>query len=77
MAQDDEDADQLIDCPTLALWGADFEAVGKLFDVAEVWRAMASDLRTVAVPECFHLPHEERPDVVNHELLSFLDGWKG
>ena len=77
VAQDDEDADQLIDCPTLALWGADFEAVGKLFDVAEVWRAMASDLRTVAVPECFHLPHEERPDVVNHELLSFLDGWKG
>ena len=72
VAQDEHDAEQLIDCPSLALWGRDFEAVGQLFDVLEIWRGMAHDVRGVAVPDCFHLPHEEHPDVVNRELLRFL-----
>ncbi len=77
LAQDVADADQLIDCPTLTLWGADFELVGGMFDVLEVWRGMARDVRGVAIQHCGHLPHEEQPEIVNRELLSFLDGWNG
>lgn len=77
VAQDREDADELIQCPVLALWGADFEAVGKAFDVLEVWKGMAHDLRGVAIPECGHLCQEERPDVVNAELMKFLSDWTG
>ncbi len=76
-AQDLEDADTKIDCPVLSMWGADFDLVGQWFDVAAVWKSMADDLRTVAIPECGHLCQEERPDIVNAELLAFLDGWKG
>jgi haloacetate dehalogenase len=42
-----------------------------------VRRGLASDLRAVAFAECGHLCQEERPDVVNEELLSFLEGWSG
>lgn len=76
-AQDTEDADQLIDCPTLALWGTDFGGVGGMFDMNEVWRQMASNVRGVAVQDAGHLPHEEQPDVVTGHLLDFLNDWKG
>lgn len=75
--QDEQDVDELIDAPTMVLWGEDFEAVGKLFDVLEVWRGMARDVRGVAIENCGHLPHEERPAQVNAALLEFLDGWLG
>ncbi len=77
VAQDTEDRDTLIDCDVLALWGADFEAVGKAYDVLEVWKTVAAHVRGVAIPECGHLCQEERPDVVNRELSAFLAGWKG
>ncbi len=77
LAQDIEDADALIECPVLALWGADFDLVGKQFDVLEVWKGMAKNVRGIAVPECGHLPQEEQPARVNHELREFLAGWKG
>jgi pimeloyl-ACP methyl ester carboxylesterase len=38
---------------------------------------MARDVRGVPIARCGHLPHEERPDLVNRELLAFLDGWSG
>jgi haloacetate dehalogenase len=75
--QDTADAHVKIACPTLSLWGADFYAVGKMFDMAKVWAEMAVDLRTYAVPQCGHMPPEERPDVVNKLLLEFLSGWSG
>ncbi len=74
-AQDREDADEPIDCPVLALWGADFDLVGKAFDVLEVWQQMAHTVRGRAIPQCGHLCQEERPDIVNAELLEFLSGW--
>lgn len=77
VAQDLEDADHLIDCPVLCLWGADFDGVGRAYDVAEVWRTMATTLRAVPIPECGHLCQEERPDLVNAELSAFLDDWRG
>ena len=75
LAQDLEDVHRTIECPTLTMWGAEFDLVGKAFDVLDVWREMARDVRGVAIPECGHLPQEERPDVVNAELLAFLEPW--
>jgi haloacetate dehalogenase len=72
VAQDTEDQDVKLGCPVLALWGADFEWVGRAYDVAAIWADIAPDLRTVAIPDCWHLPQEERPDEVNTHLLSFL-----
>ena len=77
LQQDIEDADHLIECPVLALWGADFELVGQAFDVLGVWKTMAKDVRGVAIPRCGHLPQEERPERVNQELRDFLNGWLG
>lgn len=76
-AQDEMDAAVKIGCPVLSLWGADFGAVGKMFDMAAVWAEMADDLRAVAIEHCGHLPHEEQPAEVNHLLLNFLKDWEG
>lgn len=77
VAQDLEDADVKITCPTLALWGANFGAVGEMFDMPKVWGEMAENLRAVPIDRCGHLPHEERPEAVNALLLEFLQGWTG
>lgn len=76
-AQDLVDAETKIACPVLSLWGAEFGAVGQMFDMAAIWAEMADDLTTAAIPRCGHLPHEERPEEVNRLLLDFLDGWRG
>ena len=75
VAQDLLDADTKIDVPTLSLWGAEFDGVGKMFDMAAVWSEMASDLRTHAVPNAGHLVQEEQPEIVNRLLVDFLSGW--
>lgn len=77
VAQDKVDADIKLSCPTLALWGEEFESGGKMWDFPAIWREVAEDPILVPVPLCGHLPHEERPDVVNEALLAFLRGWKG
>jgi haloacetate dehalogenase len=76
-AQDQADAETKISCPVLSLWGADFEAVGKMFDMKAVWTEMASDLRAEAIEQCGHLPHEEQPEKVNGLLFEFLEAWSG
>lgn len=70
--QDEEDADVPIRCPTMALWGEDFELVGKMWDVRGIWSGMASDVCFAPIAQCGHLPHEERPEEVNAALLGFL-----
>ena len=77
VAQDEEDKDFLIECPTLVLWGEDFESGGKMWDFHSIWREMAKDPTFVPIPQCGHLPHEEKPEVVNKELLNFLEPWTG
>jgi pimeloyl-ACP methyl ester carboxylesterase len=77
LAQDVEDAAQLITCPVLAMWGEDFDMNTRIFDLLEVWRGMAEDVRGVGMPRCGHLCQEERPDLVNEELLRFLEDWTG
>jgi haloacetate dehalogenase len=77
VAQDKADADQLIDCPTLALWGANSEVVPGLFNVMEIWHGMAHNVQGVEIPQCGHLPPEEQPEAVSNALLNFLKGWEG
>jgi len=76
-AQDRVDAAIKIDCPVLALWGANFYAVAKMFDMDSVWKEMASNLKTYSIPQCGHLPQEEQPEIVNKLLIDFLNGWQG
>jgi pimeloyl-ACP methyl ester carboxylesterase len=77
VAQDRADRHVKISCPTLALWGREFELVGGLFDVAAVWSEFASNLTAIPVPFAGHMPHEEQPDFVNAELVRFLESWRG
>jgi len=77
VAQDQVDAETKIACPVMALWGADFAAVGQMFDMREVWSEMASDLRAEVIDQCGHLPHEEQPERVNGLLMEFLETWRG
>jgi pimeloyl-ACP methyl ester carboxylesterase len=77
VAQDREDQHAKIGCPTLVLWGTEFESGGKMWDFEAIWREMARDVRFAPIEQCGHLPHEEQPDQVNQKLLEFLDGWNG
>ena len=77
VAQDNVDASVKIACPVMSLWGRDFKLVGGMFDMPRVWAVMASNLVTHAIPECGHLPHEEKPEEINRLLIDFLAGWKG
>jgi pimeloyl-ACP methyl ester carboxylesterase len=76
IAQDEEDKDVKLRCPTLALWGSEFEAA-KMVDMAELWRGIAEDLTTAPIAWAGHLPHEERPAEVNAALEAFLAPWRG
>ena len=46
-----------------------------MLDMAAILAGMASNLRTVTILQCGHLPQEEQPERVNAELLDFLKGW--
>jgi haloacetate dehalogenase len=70
VAQDIADADVKIACPVMSLWGADVNAVGKMFDMPKVWGEMASDLVTHASPQCGHLPQEGQPDHIARHHFS-------
>jgi haloacetate dehalogenase len=77
IAHDLEDADRKIRCPVLSIWGEDFGAVGRLFDMKAIWSEMAENLSAAPIRNCGHLPQEEQPEVVNKLLLDFLSGWNG
>jgi len=77
LAQDTVDADVKIACPTLSIWGAEFDGVGKSFDMPAIWSEMATHLKTFEVPQCGHVPQEEQPGIVNQLLIDFLDSWVG
>jgi haloacetate dehalogenase len=77
IAHDLEDADRKIQCPVLSLWGEDFGAVGRLFDMKAIWSEMAENLSVAPIRNCGHLPQEEQPAVVSELLLDFLKGWNG
>jgi haloacetate dehalogenase len=68
LAHSDEDKGRRIACPTLVLWG-ERGTVGRLYDVMQVWRDYASDVRGMPLPGGHFLP-EELPDATLDALVS-------
>lgn len=66
----DEDRGSKVACPTFVLWGAR-GTVGRLYDVMQIWREHASDVRGQSLPGNHFLP-EELPDETLAALLPFL-----
>jgi haloacetate dehalogenase len=69
---DETDRNHMVESPLLALWG-ERGLVERLYDVLEVWREYASDVRGRALPAS-HFLAEERPEEMAAELTSFLRG---
>lgn len=70
LVHDRADRDRVLTCPLLVLWGeAGF--VHRTYDVLDVWRQYASDVRGHAVPGGHFLP-EEAPEAVLEALVPFL-----
>lgn len=59
-----------IACPVLALWAAQ-DPLWERFDVLDIWRSWADDVRGRGL-NCGHYLAEERPDEVYAELASFF-----
>jgi haloacetate dehalogenase len=68
---DEADRDRKVECPLMTLWG-ERGVVERLYDVREVWREYASDVRGRALPTG-HFLAEERPEETAKELISFLE----
>ncbi|MFD4638026.1 alpha/beta fold hydrolase [Lentzea sp. NPDC058436] len=60
----------LVEAPLLALWG-EHGFVGRHYDVLDVWRQYARDVRGQAL-DCDHYLPEERPDEVAAALKEFF-----
>jgi len=61
-----------IECPVLALWSGR-EELGRWFDVVDVWRQWADDVRGRPL-DCGHFLAEEAPEKTYEELRSFFGG---
>ena len=74
LVHDDADYDEgrKVACPLLALWGGR-GAMERLYDVREVWREYADDVRGKAL-DTGHYLAEERPEETTRELIHFLEG---
>lgn len=70
LEHDRADAGRLVECPTLVLWGAR-GAMGRLYDVGEIWRAYAADVTAATVP-AGHFVAEEDPAGTLAVLEAFL-----
>ncbi|HLL39475.1 MAG TPA: alpha/beta hydrolase [Rubrobacteraceae bacterium] len=72
LTHDEADRNRRVECPLLALWG-EKGVVERLYDVLEVWRGYASDVRGKALP-CGHFLAEESPVKTAEEVVPFLKG---
>lgn len=72
LTHDETDRGRKVECPLLAIWG-ERGVVERLYDVLEVWREYATDVRG-RVLSCGHYLPEERPEETAEELVSFLEG---
>jgi haloacetate dehalogenase len=61
-----------IACPVLVLWSGR-EELGRWFDVLDVWRQWADDVRGRAL-DCGHFLAEEAPEETYEELRTFFAG---
>lgn len=66
IAQDDQDRHTGINCPTLALWGEDFELVGRMVDLLSLlfvrqvtasWDCNHLQYGRHLSPDCFYMPN--------------------
>jgi haloacetate dehalogenase len=71
MDEADESAGRKIEAPVLALWGAK-GAVGKLWDMLEVWTQHANAPVTGRALDSGHFLAEEQPEEVLQEFLRFF-----
>jgi haloacetate dehalogenase len=72
LTHDEADLDRKVRCLLLALWGGN-GAMEKLYDVLEVWRRYALDVRGRPL-DAGHFLAEERPEETAEEIASFLEG---
>jgi len=63
-------AGRKVECPLLALWGAE-GVIELLFKPLDEWRKVATDVRGRALP-CGHYIPEEAPDALLGELMGFF-----
>ncbi len=70
LEHDKRDLNRKIDCPLLALWGAE-GLVQRKYRVLDVWREFARHVQGRAL-ECGHFLPEEAPDAVIKELVAFF-----
>jgi haloacetate dehalogenase len=68
--ESDRLAERRVGCPVLALWGRKGFLEGH-YDVMEVWRGWADDVRGKSI-DCGHYVPEEAPEETYSELLAFL-----
>ena len=66
----DAAAGRCVTCPLLALWGTR-GFVGQHYDVEDIWRQYATDVRTTAL-DCGHFLPEEAPEATGRVLGNFL-----
>ena len=70
LEHDEEDMDKKIQCPLLALWGAN-GFVNRTYDVLNVWKERAEHVEGKAL-DCGHFLPEEAPEAVAKEFLQFF-----
>ncbi len=72
LRHDTASLDRKLECPTLALWGAD-GVMARHFDIARTWRERCSRLRTESVPGG-HFFIDQSPAATAALLTDFLAG---
>ena len=61
-----------IQVPTLVAWGVEDKFLPSRY--AELWRERVPEAAVELIPECGHLPHIEKPDVLARRIVSFVGG---
>jgi haloacetate dehalogenase len=67
----DRDEARKLTCPLLTLWGG-LGVMERLYDVQEVWRGYANDVRGKPI-DAGHFLAEEKPEETARELVRFLE----
>jgi haloacetate dehalogenase len=69
LEHDEADKEKKIACPTLLLWSS--TGMWAKYDIMNLWREKADDVRGSAL-NCGHFLPEEAPDETAAELLRFF-----